>query len=128
MGQGYLMDTNVIIDLLIGKLPSASKKKLSQIEPAISVITHIELFSSNRIQDHELLQLNAFIKAATIFDIIAQDIVLQAISIRKVNKTKTPDAIIAATALAYNLTLITRNTKDFSGIPKLNLFNPWEIE
>ena len=35
------------------------------------------------------------------------------------------DALIAATALSYNLILVTRNTADFqaSGIP---LFNPWE--
>ncbi len=124
----YLMDTNAVIDFLIGKLPAAAKEKILGIEPAISVITYIELFSSNKISDQELLQLQAFVKIATVFNIIDQGIVLQAINIRKTNKTKTPDAIIAATALAYNLILITRNTKDFLGIPKLQLFNPWEVQ
>ncbi len=33
--------------------------------------------------------------------------------IRKTNRIKLPDAIIYATALVNNLTLITRNTSDF---------------
>jgi predicted nucleic acid-binding protein len=30
------------------------------------------------------------------------------------------------TALEHNLTLVTRNTKDFVGIEGLKLLNPWE--
>lgn len=37
-----------------------------------------------------------------------------------------PDLIIAATAIEHGLTLVTRNTKDFIGLPDLNLLNPWE--
>ncbi|HRA47553.1 MAG TPA: PIN domain-containing protein [Thermomicrobiales bacterium] len=35
-----------------------------------------------------------------------------------------PDAIIAATAIAHDLTLVTRNTRDFEDIG-LSLINPW---
>lgn len=35
------------------------------------------------------------------------------------------DGLIAATALVYGMTLITRNTKDFEGTG-LHLLNPWE--
>jgi predicted nucleic acid-binding protein len=34
------------------------------------------------------------------------------------------DSLIAATALAYELTIVTRNTKDFEGIGA-STFNPW---
>jgi len=34
------------------------------------------------------------------------------------------DAIIAGTALAYDLTLVTRNTEDFQWIDGLSLLNP----
>jgi predicted nucleic acid-binding protein len=37
-----------------------------------------------------------------------------------------PDLIIAATAIEHNLTFVTRNTKDFTGLPDLKLLNPWE--
>jgi hypothetical protein len=35
-----------------------------------------------------------------------------------------PDATIAATALFYDLELVTANTKDFINIPDLNITNP----
>lgn len=37
----------------------------------------------------------------------------------------TADAQIAAIALAAQLTLVTRNTKDFEGINDLQVINPW---
>lgn len=37
----------------------------------------------------------------------------------------TADAQIAAIALAAQLTLVTRNTKDFEGINDLEVINPW---
>jgi predicted nucleic acid-binding protein len=36
------------------------------------------------------------------------------------------DSLIAASALARRLTVVTRNVKDFEGIEGLALFNPWE--
>ena len=35
------------------------------------------------------------------------------------------DALIAATCLSHDLTLVTRNIKDFSHRPDIRLFNPW---
>ena len=34
------------------------------------------------------------------------------------------DSLLAATALAHDLVLVTRNTKDFAGLP-VQVFNPW---
>ncbi|MDD1612479.1 MAG: type II toxin-antitoxin system VapC family toxin [Methylococcaceae bacterium] len=34
------------------------------------------------------------------------------------------DSLLAATAIEHDLVLVTRNIKDFSGLP-VNLFNPW---
>jgi predicted nucleic acid-binding protein len=35
------------------------------------------------------------------------------------------DSLIAATAIFSNSTLVTRNTRDFEGIPGIRLLNPW---
>ena len=49
--------------------------------------------------------------------------------LRAKTKRTTPldDLLIAATALTYNLTLVTRNTKDYEGIENLTLLNPWDF-
>lgn len=60
---------------------------------------------------------------ALVLDLTA-DIVEQTIAIRKAHKTKLPDAIIAATAIVYDLTLITHNTQDFKNIPNLTVCDP----
>jgi len=38
----------------------------------------------------------------------------------------TIDSLIAATALHYDMTLVTRNTADFIDCPGIALINPWE--
>ena len=48
-----------------------------------------------------------------------------AISIRRKQKIKLPDAVIAATALEYGYTLISRNDADFRNIPGLLYLNPF---
>ena len=36
-----------------------------------------------------------------------------------------PDGMIAATALEHDLTIVTRNVKDFAGLG-VTIFNPWD--
>jgi predicted nucleic acid-binding protein len=49
-----------------------------------------------------------------------------AIQLRSTVRIKTIDALIAATARCHNLTLITRNTKDFEAIAGISLINPFQ--
>ena len=42
------------------------------------------------------------------------------------NKTPAIDGLIAASALALNCKLVTRNIKDFDNIPGLEIINPWK--
>jgi len=56
-----------------------------------------------------------------------RDIARVTIALRKDHKIKLGDAIIAATALVNNLTIITRNIVDFKNIEGLKLLNPFEI-
>ena len=67
-----------------------------------------------------------FITDSLVLD-ISPDVIAHCVALRKNKRIKTPDAIIAATALAYNFTLITNNEKDFTNIKGLKFINPHKI-
>lgn len=69
--------------------------------------------------------LNNFISDALVIE-LEQPIKLKTAEIRKAYRVKLPDAIIAATALIYDLTLLSRNLSDFSSISGLKIINPWD--
>ncbi len=126
MGARYLADTNAVIDYLENKLPEKATAFMDNLDMQLSVISRIELLSWSRISPQQLNQLSGFIYASQIYN-LSEEIIQNTINIRKLNKIKLPDAVIAATAVAHHLTLITRNTTDFNKIEKLELINPWEI-
>ena len=121
----YLLDTNTVIDFFNAKLPDNGKNLLLSVEPAISVITFIELFSSSKISESERLILLKFVNTAIVYETINSQIAMEAINIRQQYKTKLPDAIIAATALFYGLILITHNSDDFKNIQGLSVIDPF---
>ncbi|HET7117654.1 MAG TPA: type II toxin-antitoxin system VapC family toxin [Hanamia sp.] len=120
------MDTNPVIDFFNGSLPISGKNFIAEIEPAISVISYIELFSNKNIPKLELNQLLDFVQIAVIHD-LNKEIVEQTIILRQNFKIKTPDAIVAATGLVHNRKLITRNISDFKNIPGLIIIDPYNL-
>jgi len=124
----YLIDTNVVIDYLGKKLPINGMQFMNTIIddiPNVSVVTKIEVLGFNAPDEHYQL-LTDFMNDATVLD-FNDSIVDASIKVRKNNKTKLPDAIIAATALVYGLTIISRNVNDFKTISDLSCINPWEL-
>jgi predicted nucleic acid-binding protein len=75
--------------------------------------------------EKDLTVLHNFIKDALIIE-LEQPIKLKTADIRKAHNIKLPDAIIAATALVYDLTLLSRNVADFKNINGINVINLWE--
>ena len=122
MGTGFLIDTNAIIDFTTSSLPLVGQKLMAEAldnNPTTSVIVEIELLGFPIIED----TIVEFITQTTVLP-LNSSVVKQTISIRKKHKIKLPDAIIAATAIVHDLTLITRNTKDFSKIKRLKVIDP----
>ena len=127
--MAYLLDTNVIINYLNASLPLASMDFLNAIvdnEPMISIVTKIETLGFNFISLDEQNTMETFINGTATLD-LNNDIVNKTIDIRKSKKIKLPDAIIAATALGYDLILISRNTADFVGIKGLQVIDPYAL-
>jgi hypothetical protein len=123
MDQRYLIDTNTAIDYLDNKLPDNSTNLIDSIAAQISVITRMELLSWANATTEQVQVLQLFVNASRVYN-LTEPVIVRAIELRKAHKNKLPDAIIAATALVYDLTLITRNTNDFKNIPNLKVINP----
>lgn len=56
---------------------------------------------------------------------ISDAVLEQAVKLRQSKKMTLGDALVAGTALAHDLTLVIRNTKDFDWIGNLRLLNPF---
>ncbi|EKR65044.1 toxin-antitoxin system, toxin component, PIN domain protein, partial [Leptospira weilii str. 2006001853] len=74
----------------------------------------------------QIESLQNFVSLSHVFP-LEETVVQETILLRQSLKIKTPDAIIAATALVHGLTLVSRNIQDFASIPKLNVIDPWNL-
>lgn len=124
-----MWDTNTVIYYLQQQFsPSAEKfmdKLVNEARPVIASITEIELLCWKSATEKDLEVLHNFIDDALVIE-LEQPIKYKTADIRKKHKIKLPDAIIAATALVYELTLVSRNISDFKNIEGLQLINPWD--
>jgi predicted nucleic acid-binding protein len=125
----YIWDTNTVIYYLQQIFPERVEifvdTLLDESPPAISSITEIELFSWKNATKTDVEMVEAFVNDSSIIE-LEKPVKIKAAEIRRLHSIKLPDAIIAASALVYDLTLITRNTKDFKNIEGLALVNPWD--
>lgn len=123
----YLLDTNVVIDFLDAKLPDNAKEFIFNInEPIISVVTRIELsiFPNYTLEKEKVL--TEYINYCKILD-FNEEVILMIIQLRKKYKIRDFDSIIAATALVYDLPLIT-NDSGFLNIKNLKVINPYSFD
>ena len=120
-----MIDSNAVIDYLSGQIPENGMSFMNSIindTPIISIMTQIEVLGFNNPTEVEVF-LNEFIDASLVIP-LNDDIVKATIEIRKKNKIKTPDAIIAATAIVLDYPLITRNISDFKKLDGLRIIDP----
>lgn len=122
MGTKHLIDTNTLSDYFGEKLPLNGLDFIDTLvneNPQISVMTRIKSLSY---LSPQIEMFRSFVDYSTVFD-LTENIIIRTIALRRSRRIKIPDAIIAATALEYDLTLITHNSSDFQGIPNLKLLD-----
>ena len=113
--KSFLADTNILIYYLEGRI-----QMIPYVESNffISIITEIEFLGVKHIQGLSFSKRESLVKECIRLplDEMVKDI---AINIKQQFKMKTPDSIIAATAIKYQLTLLTAD-KEFKKIPDLS--------
>jgi predicted nucleic acid-binding protein len=104
-----VFDTNIVIDALNG-VPEADTEFDLYERVIISRITWMEILVGEKENDQQSRDfLEGHFEIAPI-DVAVSDIAVQ---LRRQHRIRLPDAIIWATAKAYDAVLVTRNTKDF---------------
>ena len=127
--SGFIIDTNILIYYFSGALNQGIAEYVSKaikVHFGVSVISEIEFLGWQGFQStpDDYAQARIFLKDALLYP-LTPEIAQRAIAIRQNYKIKTPDAVIAATALEHDLTLLSRNEKDFAALPELIYVNPF---
>jgi predicted nucleic acid-binding protein len=127
MGK-YLIDNNVISNYFSGLYSQKATEFLEEVMdeiPNISIITQIEALSWVNSDKSKEAIIKEFINDSNVIG-LDSFVVNRCVKIRRSRKIKTPDAIIAASAIENNLTLITSDA-DFANIPALKVLDPKRI-
>lgn len=121
-GNGYLLDTNAIIQFLKGNAELVSLLADADFI-ATSIIAELEYFSFPRLGEEDLQLYQAFRSRIHVYDVSSDDPMFTqlVVNARKRNGMKLPDAIIAATARANDLAILTADDH----FKKLK--SPWKV-
>ncbi|MBP9664852.1 MAG: type II toxin-antitoxin system VapC family toxin [Pyrinomonadaceae bacterium] len=117
-----ILDSNIII---YAAIPRNEKLRdfIESNAPLVSVVSRVEVLGFRAIRPDAMEYFARFFAAAGSLP-VSSEVIDRAVSLRQTRKMSLGDALIAATALANDLPLVTRNTKDFEWIDSLELIDP----
>jgi predicted nucleic acid-binding protein len=124
----YLIDSDVLIDYWRQHAPTVTL--LEQLEResggvlSISLITVAEAFAGASTRNAHVRSIVEAVLQHMRILAPTYDIAVRAGELRRDHSLAITDALIAATALAHSLTLITRNMKHYQNVPDLALRTP----
>lgn len=125
MSKAVLCDTCVLVDFVNGRSEQITELQANGIAPFINPVIELELLQGAR-NKAELLRLEKIVAMFYIVEMPVEvvDVARQLIKLYSLSHgLRLADALIAATALVYELDLLTHNVKDFRYIPKLELYS-----
>ncbi|MGA2496668.1 MAG: type II toxin-antitoxin system VapC family toxin [Tepidisphaeraceae bacterium] len=119
-----VLDTNILV---YSTKPGGERLRpwLDDAGAMVSIVSRIEALGYSKISAEEKAALEGALLSlpeAGLTEVVATG----AIALRQARKMGLADAIIAATALAHGLPLVTRNVDDFKHIAGLKLINPFD--
>jgi len=118
-----LLDSNIIIYAARPEHPEL-RSFIAEQAPAVSAVSYVEVLGYHKLTEQERQFFEMFFAAANVLP-ISDEVLKHAVKLRQSKKMTLGDALIAGTALAHDLTLVTRNIEDFDWIENLRLLNPF---
>ncbi len=120
--MAFLVDSNIIIYSYSSDYEYLRKLIIDE-SCTVSEISRVEVLGYHALKQEEeeyfkdvFSYVPLILPSKAVFD--------RAIELRKLYSLKLGDSLIAATALAHNLEVYTRNLADFARIPELKCINP----
>lgn len=122
----YFIDSNIFIYAAAGKPEAVDilSEAVAGLWSGYSIITRIEVFGYKSFEINEEMKLTRMLSCFHECEVTGL-IVDKAIELRKSDSIKIPGAIIAASAIIQDATLITRNETDFNAVGNLKILNPF---
>lgn len=126
--MNYVIDTDIFIDHIRGFKPAEQIIKdleEEKIKGLVSTVTVAELFSGKDCNEKQgLIAVEKLLNLVSKSE-VSENLAKKTGELRRLYQLEIPDAIIAATAIENNMTLITRNAKDFNKIKELKVKIPY---
>jgi tRNA(fMet)-specific endonuclease VapC len=120
-----LCDTNIIIEFLKGNSVIVEQLRvIGQTQIAVSAITQAELLfgARDRRELQSLQKMLLSVQVSPVTPAISDRFIQLIASYSLSHRLAIPDALIAATAIEYGMSLYTLNLKDFRFIAGLHLY------
>ena len=118
-GERYLLDTNAIIALLQGNLRLVQRLQTA-VWVGISIISQLEFLAFTELSESEYQAFNQFLQRVEVIGLSSEQprLIEQIIAVRQRYRLKLPDAVIVATAMQSEATLITadQQLQNLSGL------------
>lgn len=117
-----LLDSNLII---YASQPAHESLRafIAKNSPAVSIISIVEVLGYQALAEPGRRLFEQFFAAAQRLP-ITDAVISRAVQLRQIRRVSLGDALIAATALVNDRTLLTHNVDDFAGIAGLKVIDP----
>jgi predicted nucleic acid-binding protein len=123
----YLLDTDVTVHLRDGDPIVRSLLLTLEDMPSISAVTRVELeggvYAHPALAEKRRLAIDALLREFAVLDFTGEIAAIYGTIVAQAgfSRRKITDRMIAATALAHGLALVTLNSRDFRDVPGLEL-------
>ena len=123
----YLLDTNSLIYYFQGapQMDAVFRQiETGDARAVVSIITVIELLGYPKLTRHDETRIRSLLTELTVVA-VDERVAAQAATFKRRRAIKTPDAIIAATALLEDACLVTRDQALLDKVPEVRSLNPF---